>query len=107
VGPFWRDSLAALPREYLRKNEGKGRRKATRSVFAAYVKSRKSKMGMLELTPDMRIATSMEDISRYIGEIKQLLHDLSRRPEIDNNQLKRIAIAVSEIQRVIPALLLR
>jgi hypothetical protein len=64
-------------------------------------------MGMLELTPDMRIATSMEDISRYIGEIKQLLQDLSLRPDIDNDQLERIATAVSEIQRVIPALLRR
>jgi hypothetical protein len=64
-------------------------------------------MGMLELTPDMRIAISMEDISRYIGEIKQMLQDLSERPDIDNDQLKRIAVAVSEIQRVIPALLMR
>ena len=64
-------------------------------------------MGMLELTPDMRIAISMEDISRYIGEIKQMLQDLSARPDIDNDQLKRIAVAVSEIQRVIPALLMR
>jgi hypothetical protein len=49
----------------------------------------------------------MEDISRYIGEIKQLLQDLSERPDIDNDQLERIATAVSEIQRVIPAMLLR
>ena len=55
----------------------------------------------------MRIAISMEDISRYIGEIKQMLQDLSERPDIDNDQLKRIAVAVSEIQRVIPALLMR
>jgi hypothetical protein len=64
-------------------------------------------MGMLELTPDMRIAISMEDISRYIGEIRQMLQDLSERPDIDNDQLKRIAVAVSEIQCVIPALLMR
>jgi hypothetical protein len=64
-------------------------------------------MGMLEVTPDMRIAISMEDISRYIAEIRQLLQDLSERPGVDNDQLERIAIAASEIQRVIPALLLR
>jgi anti-sigma regulatory factor (Ser/Thr protein kinase) len=64
-------------------------------------------MGMLELTPDMRIAVSMEEISRYVGEIKQLLQDLAARPEVDNAQLKRIATAVSEIQRVVPAMLLR
>ena len=64
-------------------------------------------MGMLELTPDMRIAASMEDISRYIGEIRQLLQDLSERPDVDSHQLTRIAVAVSEIQQVIPALLLR
>jgi hypothetical protein len=68
---------------------------------------RNLKMGILELTPDMRIAVSMEDISRYVGEIKQLLQDLAERPDVDNDQLKRIAIAVSEIQRIIPALLQR
>jgi hypothetical protein len=64
-------------------------------------------MEMPEMTPDIRIAISMEDISRYIGDIKQLLQDLSERPDVDNDQLQRIATAVSEIQRLIPALLLR
>jgi hypothetical protein len=62
---------------------------------------------MSDLTPEARIATSMEDISRYIGEIKQLLQELSERPGIDNVQLAKIASATSEIQRLIPALLLR
>jgi hypothetical protein len=62
---------------------------------------------MSDLTPDMRIARSMEDISRYLGEIKQMLQDLSARPEIDNRQLAKIATAVAEIQRLVPALLQR
>ena len=49
----------------------------------------------------------MEEISRYLGEIKQLLQELSARPEVDNAQLAKIANAVAEIQRVIPAMLLR
>jgi hypothetical protein len=64
-------------------------------------------MGMLELTPEMRIAVSMEEISRYVGEIKQLLQELSARPDVDNAQLARIATAVTEIQQVVPALLCR
>lgn len=64
-------------------------------------------MGMLELTPEMRIAVSMEEISRYVAEIKQLVQELAARPDVDNDQLGRIATAASEIQRVIPALLLR
>jgi hypothetical protein len=64
-------------------------------------------MGMLELTPEVRIAVSMEEISRYVGEIKQLLQDLSARPDIDNDQLARIATAATEIQQVVPALLYR
>jgi hypothetical protein len=44
---------------------------------------------MSDLTPEARIATSMEDISRYIGEIKQLLQELSQRPGIDNVQLAK------------------
>ncbi len=40
-------------------------------------------------TPDMRIADSMEQIARYIGEIKQMLQDLSARPDVDNAQLQR------------------
>jgi hypothetical protein len=68
---------------------------------------RKWTMGTSDLTPDERIAVSMGDISRYVGEIKQLLQDLAARPEVDNDQLTRIATAASEIQRVIPALLKR
>lgn len=64
-------------------------------------------MRMSELTPDARIAASMEDISGYMAEIRQLLQDLSARPEIDNDQLRRIATAVAEIQRVIPMMLQR
>jgi hypothetical protein len=70
-------------------------------------KNWKPTMGMPKLTPDMRIAVSMEDISSYIAEIKQLLQDLGARAEVDNEQLARIATAVSEIQRIIPALLHR
>ncbi|CAN0484087.1 unnamed protein product [Phaeothamnion confervicola] len=55
----------------------------------------------------MRIATSMEDISRYLGEIKQMLQDLSARPNVDNSQLAKIATAITEIQRLVPALLQR
>ena len=62
---------------------------------------------MSDLTPDMRIARSMEDISRYLGEIKQMLQDLSAQPKIDNRQLTKIATAVAEIQRLVPALLQR
>lgn len=62
---------------------------------------------MSDLTPDKRIATSMEDISRYLGEIKQMLQDLSGRPDVDNGQLAKIATAVTEIQRLVPALLQR
>ena len=62
---------------------------------------------MLELTPDMRIAASMENISRYVGEIRELLQNLSARSDVDNEQLARIATAASEIQQVIPALLHR
>jgi hypothetical protein len=56
---------------------------------------RKWPMGTSDLTPDERIAVSMEDISRYVGEIRQLLQDLAARPEVDNDQLTRIATAVS------------
>lgn len=64
-------------------------------------------MRMSELTPEARIAVSMEDISGYMAEIRQLLQDLSGRPEVDNDQLRRIATAVAEIQRVIPMMLQR
>jgi len=56
---------------------------------------------------DVRIAHSMEEIARYTSEIKQMLQDLSVRPEVDNAQLQRIANAASEIARIVPALLLR
>lgn len=62
---------------------------------------------MLGSTADMRIADSMEEIERYVGEIRQMLQDLSARSHVDNEQLKRIADAVSEIQRLVPALLQR
>jgi hypothetical protein len=69
--------------------------------------NKKPRMEMPDSTPDARIAASMEDISRYIGEIKQLLQDLSARPDVDNAQLAKIATAATEIQRVIPAMLLK
>jgi len=68
---------------------------------------RKPSIAMPDMTPEGRIATSMEDISRYLGEIKLLLKDLSARPEVDNAQLAKIATAVTEIQRIIPAMLQR
>jgi hypothetical protein len=58
-------------------------------------------------TPDMRIADSMEQIAGYMDEIKQMLQDLSARPNVDNAQLQRIAVAVSEIQRIVPLMLMR
>jgi len=64
-------------------------------------------MGMLDLTPEMRIAVSMEEISRYVGEIRQLLQDLSERPDVDNDKLARIAAAASEIRQIVPVLLHR
>lgn len=60
---------------------------------------------MSDASPQMRIADSMEEIARYVGEIKQMLDELAARPGVDNAQLQRIAIAVSEIQRLVPALL--
>ena len=62
---------------------------------------------MSDLTPENRIATSMEEISRLVAEIKGMLQDLSARPEIDNAQLARIADAASEIARVVPAMLIK
>ena len=64
-------------------------------------------MGVLQLTPEMRIAVSMEEISRYVAEIHGLLQELSARPDVDNAQLAKIAAAVSEISDVVPALLQR
>ena len=66
-----------------------------------------SRMTFPGATPDMRIADSMEQIARYTDEIKQMLQDLSARPDVDNAQLQRIAIAVAEIQRIVPILLMR
>ncbi|MDQ8726205.1 hypothetical protein [Bradyrhizobium sp. LHD-71] len=62
---------------------------------------------MSDVTPETRIASSMEDISRYLGEIRELLQDLSERPEVDNERLGRIAAAVSEIREIVPAMLHR
>ncbi len=62
---------------------------------------------MSNLTPDMRVADSMEKISRYVGEIKQMLKDLSARPGVDNKQLAKIATAITEIKEIVPAMLLR
>ena len=64
-----------------------------------YGRSGKSRMGMRELTPEMRIAVSMEEISGYVAEIRQLLQDLSERPDIDNDKLAKIAAAASEIRQ--------
>jgi hypothetical protein len=62
---------------------------------------------MPDMTPEGRIATSMEEISRYLGEINLLLRELSARPGVDSAKLARIATATDEMQRVIPAMLLR
>lgn len=67
----------------------------------------KPRIAMADASPEMRIADSMEEISRYTREIKQMLDELAVRPKVDNAQLKRIAIAVSEIQTLVPALLQR
>jgi hypothetical protein len=55
----------------------------------------------------MRVADSMEEISRYVGEIKQMLWDLCARPDVDNKQLAKIATAITEIQEIVPAMLLK
>jgi len=67
----------------------------------------KSRVVMSGSAADMRIADSMEEIARYVGEINQMLQHLSDRPGIDNAQLTRIAAAVCEIHGLVPALLLR
>jgi hypothetical protein len=67
----------------------------------------KSRMAASDSTADMRIADSMQEIARYVGEIKQMLEELAARPDVDNAQLQRIAVAASEIQRLVPALLQR
>jgi hypothetical protein len=61
----------------------------------------------VNLTPDMRVADSMEEISRYVDEVKQMLQDLSARPGVDNKQLAKIATAITEIKEIVPAMLLR
>jgi hypothetical protein len=66
-----------------------------------------SRMSIPGATPDMRIADSMEQIAGYMDQIKQMLQDLSVRPDVDNAQLQQIAIAVEEIQRIVPILLMR
>jgi hypothetical protein len=66
-----------------------------------------SRMTIPGATPEMRIADSMEQIAGYMDQIKQMLQDLSARPNVDNAQLQRIAIAVSEIQRIVPIMLMR
>lgn len=53
-----------------------------------------------EFTPETRIAFAAEDVSRYIGEIAQMLRDLSDRPGVDNEQLAKIATAISEIKHI-------
>ena len=67
----------------------------------------KTRTEMPDFSPDARIARSMEDISRYLGEISQLLQELAARPDIDNAKLAKIAAATAEIQRVIPVLLMK
>ncbi len=62
---------------------------------------------MPDVTPEMRIATAAEDVSRYVGEIAEMLRDLSVRPGIDNEQLTRIATAVTEIQHIASLMLQR
>ena len=68
---------------------------------------RTPRIAMSKLTPDMRIALSMEEIARYLGEISQMLGDLAARPNVDNDQLKKIATAAAEIERIVPVLLQR
>lgn len=53
-----------------------------------------------QLTSEMRIASAAEEVSRYVGEIAQMLRDLSERPGVDNEQLAKIATAISEIQQI-------
>jgi anti-sigma regulatory factor (Ser/Thr protein kinase) len=64
-------------------------------------------MGVVQLTPEMRITVSLEEISRYVAEIRDLLQELSERADVDNDQLAKIATAVSEIGHVVPAMLQR
>ena len=58
-------------------------------------------------TADLRIADSMESIAGYMREISELLRELAARPETDNAQLKRVADAATEIERLLPILLKR
>jgi hypothetical protein len=59
-----------------------------------------------QLTPETRIASAAEEVSRYVGEIAQMLRDLSDRPGVDNEQLTKIAVAIGEIKQI-SALMLR
>lgn len=49
----------------------------------------------------------MESIAGYMREISELLCELAARPETDNAQLKRVADAAAEIERLLPILLKR
>ena len=62
---------------------------------------------MPDSTPEMRMATAAEEVSRYVGEIAEMLRDLSSRPDIDNEQLTRIATAVTEIKHITSLMLRR
>ena len=63
---------------------------------------------MLDVTPEMRMAAAAEEVSRYVGEIAEMLRDLSSRSEdIDKEQLTRIATAVTEIQHIASLMLQR
>jgi hypothetical protein len=62
---------------------------------------------VVQLTPEMRIAVSTEEISHYVAEIEELQQDLSARADVDNVQLAKIAAAVFEIRDVVLALLQR
>lgn len=64
-------------------------------------------MTMPDLNPEMRMATAAEEVSRYVGEIAQMLRDLSSRPDVDNEQLTRIATAATEIQHITSLMLRR
>lgn len=62
---------------------------------------------MPDSNPEMRMATAAEEVSRYVGEIAEMLRDLSSRPDIDNEQLTRIATAVTEIKHITSLMLRR
>jgi anti-sigma regulatory factor (Ser/Thr protein kinase) len=64
-------------------------------------------INMPDSNPEMRMATAAEEVSRYVGEIAEMLRDLSSRPDIDNEQLTRIATAVTEIKHITSLMLRR